>query len=450
MAEVDDGRLLGATPREQWHLGSAVEVYSNSDTQWFVGSIINEEPGTHMLSVLFGDMTQLKQKQISRVDAQLTAVGTHVRRPPAGWEVRHVPPSPPQLVQSGTGRRCSSLEEAWAIHFDAVRAAQAAQLAPHRQFPSSPTRGLGTVTLATTYLQAVEAAKGTEAATGRIGELEQQLEEERSKSQQLQAELIQTREERDAARKELAQVLAERERLHGRAPASAAVPSAPPVAVPVSVPNSWTPGLLPTSSPSPEVARSRAPTSPEGEGRDEGADTFPGPSHDGGVPRQPVATAPSESRALASAGSARDRRMSDKPVEIVVSVPRAMTHEELLEEQAKEDQRVASRSVRSLAQGILAHQVQRLPSAPVSALSQHVSLAAASQGPCRSFHQASPSVAMPGGGMRVVGNAPMSVAPSTPASFAAPPGGAQARFVQRPVAPAMAQQAFVSGYTVMR
>jgi len=328
-----------------------------------------------------------------------------------------------------------------------------------RQFQASPTRGLGTVTYVAggaamiapcangMHLQATAGAD----QLARISELEERLEEQQSLAQKVQAELNQTCEERDAARRELAEVVAQLAR-QGRAPtsvaASAAQQSPPavfaPAAAALSVPHSWQPGLQ--QSPALEAGRSRErPTSPDGEGPDEGADTFPGPSHEAGLmQRQPVATAPGRS-------VPRDRRMSDKSVEIVVSVPRAMTHEELLAEQ-EESRGVASRSVRSLAQagGARPHQVQRLPSAPVSALSQHVSLAAALQGPCQSFHQASPSVAMHGG-MRVVGNSPvMSVAPSAPASFAAPPGGAHmARFMpHRSVAP-MAQ-AFVGGYQVMR
>jgi len=95
---------------------------------------------------------------------------------------------------------------------------------------------------------------------------------------------------------------------------------------------------------------------------------------------------PSEKGRASQAGSARERRCSERPVEIRVSVPRAMTPDELLEER-----RIASmgRSMRNLAPASVAPTVVRMPSAP-RPLTSHgnsaglaVSVAAAASTPAR-------------------------------------------------------------------
>jgi hypothetical protein len=174
------------------------------------------------------------------------------------------------------------------------------------------------------------------------------LEERDSLVRTLRSELKEVREESDLMRQELTEAKAELERYYNGLPPSLSR-SLP------SVPRSWQPGR-----------------------------------QTGGLEASTAGTAQSvqsEKGRPCQAGSARERRGSERPVGIRVSVPRAMTPDELLEEQ----RRIASqaRSLRSLAPSGIAPTVVRMPSAP-HALTSHgnsaglaVSVAAAASTPAR-------------------------------------------------------------------
>jgi len=117
--DLDDPALLQAVGREHWCMGSAVEIFSNSDQRWYIGWVVAEDPGD-VLRVLFDDRSPtLKSKLLARGDGKLGLVGVNVRRLPPHCEIgRDAPGGGCYLVHLPTGRRCASLEETWSLHFD--------------------------------------------------------------------------------------------------------------------------------------------------------------------------------------------------------------------------------------------------------------------------------------------------------------------------------------------
>eukprot|EP00931_Biecheleriopsis_adriatica_P032197 TRINITY_DN18813_c0_g1_i1.p1 TRINITY_DN18813_c0_g1~~TRINITY_DN18813_c0_g1_i1.p1 ORF type:complete len:521 (-),score=90.37 TRINITY_DN18813_c0_g1_i1:33-1595(-) len=469
MVEVEDPQLLQAAPRETWHVGSVLEVFSHSDNQWFVGAILQEDPGT--ILVLFGDnVNTMKQKPVGRQDPSLAVVGTHVRRAPPGWEVRHG--TPPQLLNPSLQRQCCSLEEAWTVSFDILRMQMVQTIprsapAPGWHLPGSPVRGPppmmsmlspgpgspqvhmtnglshqaspSEATVIPSSPGLVDVDEGMPVDHARLLEAVERAEEAEARAQQLAIELRTVREERDIAARELAEARQEIERLqqlHARgagapaacrhavslqgSPGSAAAPVrgadvAPPV------PTSWQPALVAgaagaTSSEVGKAALTQLASASDAEMEDGHIPTSPAQE---GVSAfrtiQPIATAPAVPVAAPPpAGSSCDgrarRRTAEQPVDIVVSVPRSVGYDEMEERRGPPP----SRSLRSLAQNVPSGQVPanavtRLPSAPVSALGhQHGAMASASPGPCRGYHQVSQQavVSVHGGGMRMMGNMP--------------------------------------------
>jgi len=140
------------------------------------------------------------------------------------------------------------------------------------------------------------------------------LEERDRMVRSLRAEVKEAHESRDALHQELTEARQELERWCGGTPSPALSRSLP------SVPRSWQPHR-----------------------------------HD--------AVAEARAEAVGHSGSAQlsSSRSSERPVEIRVSVPRALTPDEVLEEASREEQRTVLpvRSVRSLAQAVV-----RMPSAP--------------------------------------------------------------------------------------
>lgn len=200
------------------------------------------------------------------------------------------------------------------------------------------------------------------------------LEERDALVRSLRSELKEVREESDLMRQELTEAKVELERYYNGLPPSLSR-SLP------SVPRSWQPGrqtggFEAAKVQSGQVCGGAKAVAVVMEGERLEASTA-----------GTAQSVPSEKGRPCQAGSARERRCSEKPVEIRVSVPRAMTPDELLEER-----RIASqaRSLRSLApSGQLAPTVVRMPSAP-HALTSHgnsaglaVSVAAAASTPAR-------------------------------------------------------------------
>jgi len=382
-----------------------------------------------------------RHRQVPRDDASLAVIGTHIRNLPPGWEVR--PGSPPQIAHRRSGRICYSLEDAWSKDLERVKASPGA---------TRQDGGKGRVALATgamvptngnstRQVSAEELAARLQDSERNRLDAEARVEDMQIKLHHLLVEISTLREERDGARIELAEARQEIERLqHGLAHRSASQTSltsasqtilVSPIGLQPSssakcikseasgvpaVPNSWQP---PQSAR--EAGKCLSPVSGD-DGED--GDMFPGPdfSSSGFRSFQPLAT-------TANVPAAAPPPRSEKPVEIIVSVPRATGPEDMIEERRGPP---PSRSLQSLqnTQVAVPHIVTRLPSAPVNS-------------------QAFPPHAMQMQyGVRMMTSASASV-PSAPASLAAPAGGV--RVAQRPsLVPMPRPQACMHGYQAVR
>uniref|UniRef100_A0A7S4Q2X0 Uncharacterized protein n=1 Tax=Alexandrium monilatum TaxID=311494 RepID=A0A7S4Q2X0_9DINO len=313
-----------------WCVGSSVEVFSSNDRRWHIGWVVEEDPGG-FLRVLLDDQST---ERLRRDDAKLAPVGTSINwLPPQSELVSGGRTVPSVIMHQPSGRQCASLEEAWSAHFDTLHRSRA-QMSPSLH-GSLTARG----DPESNGLQVAGAQSGSHLPEerARYGEAplpasqEGQLEWYKAEVARLTTLLA----ERDRTERSLRAELKEaREELESRCP-GAVSPSLSRSAP--SVPRSWQPHRQDT------IAEARA----EGPGAS-------GSAHFG------------------------SGRSGEKPVEIRIAVPRAMTPDELLEEAAcREEPRTVPpvRSVRSLA----AHAVVRMPSAP-HPLTSHGGLAVAVAG----------------------------------------------------------------------
>jgi len=409
--DLEDPALCLAVGRTSWKVGSAVEVFSNSDRRWHIGWVVAEEFAGDLFRVLFDDQSPaLKCKTLGRDDVKLAPVGTSIHRLPPHFEVIAAGHNVPMLQHQPTGRRCATLEEAWAVHFDVFlrshvqhstlqlgsMTARCASNQPLNctqrvlRMPGLDGTSMDGNTVmcappppfAQGEVDSLTSARQCEGSstTGHESELERLkaevlhlnglLGERDSLVQTLLIELKEVLEDSDLVRQELTEAKLELERYCNCLPPSLSR-SLP------SVPRSWQPGRQSSSLEATRAlgcAKSVAAVM-EGERLE--------PSTAGAAQ-----SVPSEKGRPCQAGSARERRCSERPVEIRVSVPRAMTPEELLEER-----RIASqgRSMRSLAPApaSLALAVVRMSSGPPpmtlhgNSGSLAVSVAAAASPPTR-------------------------------------------------------------------
>lgn len=124
------------SPRVNWPVGSAVEVYSNSDRRWNIGCILKEDAQGFQVQFVDPDRAsapgppQIGVKTVGRADGSLAPVGTSVRRPPGGFQAC----SDGAFVHAHG--RCSSLQESWEYYFQAcmpnIQAALASLAGPHQ------------------------------------------------------------------------------------------------------------------------------------------------------------------------------------------------------------------------------------------------------------------------------------------------------------------------------
>mmetsp|Transcript_64147 Transcript_64147/g.150545 ORF Transcript_64147/g.150545 Transcript_64147/m.150545 type:complete len:468 (+) Transcript_64147:77-1480(+) len=464
---VEDPQLLQARPRENWRLGTAVEVHG-FDTTWSVGCIVSQEGGSFL--ILLSDSPF--HRQVPRDDPSLAPIGKHIRDPPPGWEV--LAGNPPHLAPAGNRSiRLYTLEDAWSAHMEQVRKAQAARPRPE----GSPAQLKGAVVAPPAvhgvkaaasngvHFQAQPEALSSEATTAvgadelalRLQEAESRVEDHHRRLQQALLENRLLREERDALRQELAEARDTITRLHGgvgfRSVSQASLPTSPsqrllvtsPLGLQQSssssfiknepmapaVPPSWQP---PTSARETPRKSALSPVSADGDGEE--GDMFPGPDFHSNNFRQPFATVPQ-----VTAAAPPPARQSDKPVEIIVSVPRASADEIEVPPMMGAAYH-PSRSFQSLQaqkhihMPMMQHQVTRLPSAPAPQSQAFAS--APVQVSCAGGAHVHHS-----GGVRLM----PSLAPSAPASLAAPAGGVRMvrPLAAAPKAPPMVQ-AVVSGY----
>jgi len=380
---LDDPALRRATSRDQWHVGSAVEIFSNTDRRWNIGWVVQEDPMGNLFHVLFndGESSHLKCKQVRRDDQQLEPVGTNLRKLPMYFELA----LDGALVQRTTNRRCSTFEEAWRVHYEVylrshvvlgevhVPAAQPGGLTVrgHVQVPPGTLQQLSAqpVPTQTAVLGAAgcgggfsmppggaEVSNATNGAGGslcaqvvpgaafepptaeKIARLQQSVEEHErhteeamQQNEELRAELAvvrkeleDTKAERDQAIRRYREAKAEIERLQ----ASVAVASSADREVEA-----------------PQVGGAAAAT-----GTGQGGHEEP-PRTGGRSQRHQQQTSTS----------------AERPVEVMVRVPRALTPEEVLEVSREETQRrmvPPARSLQNLAQGVV-----RMPSAPAHSAS---------------------------------------------------------------------------------
>jgi len=96
-----------------------VEVYSGTDRRWTIGWILAEDASGQTLSVLFNDESsaKLKYRPIGRRDHHLASVGMNIRRLPEHFELSPAEGADGPLLHRPTGNRCRTFEEAWALYF---------------------------------------------------------------------------------------------------------------------------------------------------------------------------------------------------------------------------------------------------------------------------------------------------------------------------------------------
>ena len=441
---IEDQSLLKATRREQWRAGCVVEVFGPS-RQWCVGWIVGQEHG--YLMVHFSNNGQEQTKPIRANDASLQPLGTHIHATPPGWEVRPTGQGRGQILTNRhINRNCTTLEAAWGVSFELQRKVPHHAGRPDMQGKGSPGPAASPAQGQLHCSARSQALNNGEVVPEdlmmRLQEKENELKEfqriieaKEEKIHQLLHELsvaearnANLQKERDEARHDLERFQ------HGLVQRSASQTS-----LQTSAQSVVSPGLQPSSSakciksdatglppvpnswqPSPQSAREGkclSPVSPQGPEEAEEGDQFPGPDFNG-FGHSYRAGSP----ALGAGASAPASRASEKPVDILVTVPRACGPEDLDPsnyEHFHKDYRFhePSRSLQSLQKNMQPpppHTVTRLPSAPVnSAFAGQVAFP-------RPMH---PNFT------RLVTSASASV-PSAPASLAAPAGGV--RLAPRP------------------
>lgn len=377
--DLKDPALLQAANREQWRKGSAVEIFSESERRWHVGVVTAEDQGG-ALQILFDDRSpSLKFTTLRRDDPKLAPVGTNVRKAPLNFEVINGRSSP-MLVHRLTSRGCATLEEAYVLHIEALRRqgpSSSPQVMPQSQgYAQSqglhPVREMEVLQTPTFEgdIHSCQAALADKDSL--VWHLKTQLREitaDRDRLQELCDESKNIREERDNARMELSEVRLEYQRLAGHAPPSWRAPVEDSAARPGSA--------TIQNTGRPRSPRAVVRTNVNGRPSASVGDCHSPDSPDLSAALRPVQ---SEKGRPALGSSARERRSSERPVEIRVSVPRALTPDEMASEvqQPREEARRTvppARSLRSLVQDPqrVAQHVVRLPSAPlVNATGPHV------------------------------------------------------------------------------
>uniref|UniRef100_A0A7S1SEY6 Uncharacterized protein n=1 Tax=Alexandrium catenella TaxID=2925 RepID=A0A7S1SEY6_ALECA len=323
-----------AGSRENWHIGSAVEVFSSSDRRWHIGWVVKEELGGSLRIFLDDHSVEL----IRRDDTKLAALGTSINRLPPQSEVVSAGRTQSVILHQPSGRQCLSLEEAWSAHFDVFHRCHVQQ--PHQVHGNISARG----DPESNGFQVVGARSGSPLLADRprpndlsisvVHESELDwlraensrlagwAEETDAMARSLKAENKELIAEVQELKAELKQARGDLDRYVGGVPSPGLSRSLP------SVPRSWQPHR-----------------------QDAGAEAHPDTGQRGSA--QPS----SSSRPRCTSTD----RSGERPVEVCVSVPRAMTPDELLEEAVREERRTVPpvRSVRSLAQAVV-----RMPSAP--------------------------------------------------------------------------------------
>mmetsp|Transcript_128947 Transcript_128947/g.181890 ORF Transcript_128947/g.181890 Transcript_128947/m.181890 type:complete len:478 (-) Transcript_128947:100-1533(-) len=436
---LEDPQLLKARPRDQWKPGSAIEV-NYFDSKWGVGYIVTQDQG---IFVIFMSDT-LSYRHVPLNDSSLAPLGRHIRELPPGWEVRGG--TPPQLAPKGyrLGRACATLEDAWAAHLEQQFHKAQQGTRPSRpeasptQLKGSPASSPQPVATAKPASNIVSFQVQTE-MTVDVTLLDREaliarLREAEARNEELQRHIFQLREEREDRQRRLDEALFENARLHGlnhRSVSQSSLPTSPSQRMLVTspqplqpsnssgfikseasalppVPNSWQP---PTSARETPGRSTLSPVSADGDGEE--GDMFPGPDFNCNNFRS---TQPLASMASVPAAAPPPARISEKPVEIVVSVPRAPVDEMEAPAPILAGPHPC-RSLQSLQKNthvplVLPHQVTRLPSAPApqsQAFAAGPVQVACGNGYTHHHHLAR-------------GLLPSGLLPSAPASLAAPAG----------------------------
>jgi len=413
---LDDPALRRATSREQWHVGSAVEIFSNTDRRWNIGWVVQEDPLGNVFHVLFndGEGPHLKCKSVRRDDQQLEPVGTNLRKLPMYFEL--APDG--SLLQRTTNRRCSTFEEAWRVHYEVylrdrftlpeihMPAAQPGGLTVrgHVQIPPGALPQLSaqpvptqTAVLATSGGFNVSPAGGPETQVNnnaggsfcaqvvpgapiepppaeKISRLQQSLEENERQAEEARQQAESLAAELAAARKELEETRAERDRALRRCAELETLLDC------TGSPGGGTGSASATSKAAVVAAAAAA----AGEAPNLGGACVAGVGQGGQEPSpqtvraqlQPQLPPPQQQQQF-------QQHSPEKPVEVMVRVPRALTPDEVMEVETQRRMVPPARSLQNLAQGVV-----RMPSAPVQTASG-VSGAAATHRMALASHRAS-------------------------------------------------------------
>lgn len=122
LTSLHDARLRRAVPTNEWRIGTAVEVFTQTEQRWNIGCIV-ELPSalsSGLCEVLFLDGHfgyahghRVKVKN-ARVGVDLASVATHICQPPPNFELG----DDGTLLSRGSTRRCATFEEAWTHYFE--------------------------------------------------------------------------------------------------------------------------------------------------------------------------------------------------------------------------------------------------------------------------------------------------------------------------------------------
>ena len=118
-------QILAQEAREDWKVGSAVEIFSNSAQDWYPGWVVQVEPndsGSEVMKVLFDDSSSaLKSKLLLREDPKLAPMGTNVKRLPPEFVLSgggEGMVGAPHILHPASNRVATTLQQAWRIYFE--------------------------------------------------------------------------------------------------------------------------------------------------------------------------------------------------------------------------------------------------------------------------------------------------------------------------------------------
>merc|ERR1719453_2269848 len=131
--------------RENWAVGSVVEVFSASASKWYIAQVVQVgDKGTavaHMLAVQFvADNGQIMQKSMPRSDVQIAAFGKNTRQMPPNFTkvASESRPGEFSYKDTTTGTKYQTKELAWENYYNATLKCEQAQQLLQQQSLNPP------------------------------------------------------------------------------------------------------------------------------------------------------------------------------------------------------------------------------------------------------------------------------------------------------------------------